>query len=85
MSTTPPIDDPADRPPSLDEALAVWAGRTPHVDAPLSALAAWFDLKVDLLAPITADPEHPDYDKAREFARVAAQSAKSLRDKEAGQ
>lgn len=56
----------------------------PDVEAPISELAEWFDLKSELLQPITTDPDHPEFDQAREFARVAAQSAQSLRDKETG-
>ncbi|GAA3638169.1 hypothetical protein GCM10022267_25830 [Lentzea roselyniae] len=81
MSTTPDRDDTAAR-PSLPEVLADWAERTPSAGAPVPELIAWFDLKVDLLQPIIHDPNHPDRDQARAFARTAKQNANALRDKE---
>lgn len=85
MCTNVPTGGAADpSPPSLAEVLAAWAGRTPDPDASCTELAAWFELKVDLLQPITADPGHPEHDQAASFADLAARDAKSLRDKEDG-
>ena len=82
MSTTTPRDDTAEQPPSLSEALAVWTEQTPDPHATNEVVAAWFDLKVELLAPITSNPDHPEHDRARHFAAKAVQSANALRDKE---
>jgi hypothetical protein len=81
VSTTSDGDDTAAQ-ASLPEVLADWAQRTPSADAPVSELIAWFDLKVDLLQPIIHDPNHPDREQARTFARTAKQNANALRDKE---
>ena len=82
MSTTTPHDDMADQPPQLTEILAVWTEKTPDPMAPARELASWFELKAELLRPITEDPTHPERDEAHEFARKAMLSANSLRDKE---
>ncbi|TWP51248.1 hypothetical protein FKR81_16680 [Lentzea tibetensis] len=85
MSTTPASPDghtPA--PQDLAELLARWAGQAPRWDAEISELADWFELKVLLLIPITADPWHDDYEQAWHMSRLAARTATSLRDKEAG-
>ena len=71
-------DGTADQRPRLAEILAVWTAMAPHSFTPDEVVAAWFALKVDLLAPITADPDHPEYDQARHFAAKAVQSANAL-------
>ncbi|SDM63185.1 hypothetical protein SAMN04488074_12484 [Lentzea albidocapillata subsp. violacea] len=84
MSITTPHDDMADQPPRLAEILAVWTEKTPDVSAADDVVAAWFELKTELLRPITEDPDHPEHDQARHFAAKAAQTAISLRSKEDG-
>ncbi|MFS8100887.1 hypothetical protein LFM09_27545 [Lentzea alba] len=82
MSTTTPYDDTAEQPPSLIEVLADWTRRTPDADASTEVIATWFELKADLLAPITSDPTHPDHVAAQSFAARAVHSANTLRSKE---
>ncbi|MEU0885544.1 hypothetical protein ABZ345_43765 [Lentzea sp. NPDC005914] len=68
--------------PQLAEVLAVWTERTPRATATDAELAEWFALKAELLAVITCNPDHPEFDQARHFARKAEQSANHLRSKE---
>lgn len=88
MSTATPADNPAAQQPhasELAEVLAQWVKTSPAADATDAELAAWFDTKAELLAPLVGDTAHPDHRKACLLARHARESAAQLRSQEADQ
>lgn len=82
MSNTAPPDGTTDQPPTLPEILAVWLEKTPQLTDTDDVIAAWFELKIELLRPITENPDHPENDRARHFAAKALQSVNTLRGRE---
>lgn len=87
MSTSTPDNNAAAQQPQAPElavVLAEWVKASPAADATDDVLAAWFDHKARLLAPLADDTTHPDHAQARLLARHARQSAARLRSQEAG-
>ncbi len=86
MSTSTPDNHAAAQQLQVSELAAVlaqWVTASPAADAADDALAAWFDHKAELLAPLADNTAHPDHQRARQLARHARQAAARLRSQEA--